>query len=65
MKGLVGFADARYLSDPYNGRSQTRYVFMCGGDASISWHSMKQTITTTLSNRIEILVIHEANRECV
>jgi hypothetical protein len=38
---------------------------MCGGDASISWHSMKQTITATLSNHIEILAIHEANRECV
>ena len=49
MEGLVGFADAGYLSDPHNGRSQTGYVFMCGG-ASISWRSMKQTIATTSSN---------------
>ena len=25
--GLVGYADARFLSDPHNGRSQTGYVF--------------------------------------
>jgi hypothetical protein len=61
MEGLVGFADARYLSDPHNGRSQTGYVFMCGG-TSISWRSMKQTIAATSSNHAEILAI---NRECV
>ncbi|KAI3707738.1 hypothetical protein L6452_26367 [Arctium lappa] len=27
---LVGFADARYLSDPHKGRSQTGYVFKLG-----------------------------------
>ena len=64
MEGLVCFADAGYLSDPHNGRSQMGYVFMCGG-ASISWRSMKQTIATTSSNHAEILAIHEANRECV
>lgn len=40
---IVGFADAGYLFDPHNGRSQTGYVFMCGG-TSISWRSMKQTM---------------------
>ena len=64
MEGLVGFADAGYLSDPHNGHSQTGYVFMCGG-ASISWRSMKQTIAATSSNHVEILAIHEASRECV
>jgi hypothetical protein len=49
MEGLVGFADVGYLSDPHNGRSQTGYVFMCGG-TSISWRSMKQTIAPTSSN---------------
>lgn len=28
---LVGYADAGYLSDPHNARSQTGYVFTCGG----------------------------------
>ena len=51
MERLV--ADAEYLSDPHNGRSQTGYVFMCGG-ASISWCSMKQTIAATSSNHAEI-----------
>ena len=62
--GLVGYADAGFLSDPHNGRSQTGYVFLYGGTA-ISWCSTKQTITATSSNHAEILAIHEANRECV
>jgi len=28
---LVGYADARYLSDPHNARSQTSFVFLYGG----------------------------------
>ncbi|XP_057247501.1 secreted RxLR effector protein 161-like [Beta vulgaris subsp. vulgaris] len=44
---LIGFADAGYLSDPHNARSQTGYVFTSGGTA-ISWRSMKQTIAATL-----------------
>lgn len=62
--GLVGFADAGYLSDPHCARSQTGYVFTHGGTA-ISWRSMKQTIVATSSNHAEILAIHEASRECV
>ncbi|KAG7568080.1 GAG-pre-integrase domain [Arabidopsis thaliana x Arabidopsis arenosa] len=62
--GLVGFADAGYLSDPHTAKSQTGYVFTHGGTA-ISWRSMKQTITTTSSNHAELLAIHEASRECV
>ena len=61
---LIGFADAGYMSDPHNARSQTGYVFTCGGTA-ISWRSMKQTISATSSNHAEILAIHEASRECV
>ncbi|XP_057250021.1 secreted RxLR effector protein 161-like [Beta vulgaris subsp. vulgaris] len=61
---LIGFADAGYLSDPHNARSQTGYVFTSGGTA-ISWRSMKQTIAATSSNHAEILAIHEASRECV
>jgi hypothetical protein len=53
MEGLFGFVDAGYLSDPHNGHSQTGYAFMCGG-ASISWHSMKQTIAATSSNHADI-----------
>jgi len=64
IEGLVCFADAGYLSDPHNGRSQMRYILMCGG-ASISWRSMKQTIAATSSNHAKILAVHEANRERV
>ena len=33
--------DAEYLSDPHKTRSQTRYLFSCGGTI-ISWWSIKQ-----------------------
>lgn len=61
---LIGYADAGYLSDPHNGRSQTGYLFTSGGTA-ISWRSVKQTITATSSNHAEILALHEASRECI
>jgi hypothetical protein len=61
---IVGYADAGYLSDPHNGRSQTGYVFTCGG-AAISWRSIKQTLVATSSNHYEILALHEASRECI
>ena len=61
---LVGYADAGYLSDPHKARSQTSYLFTCGGTA-ISWWFVKQTITATSSNHVEILAIHEASKECV
>jgi hypothetical protein len=36
---LVGYADDRYLSNPHSCKSQTRYIFICGGIA-ISWKSL-------------------------
>ena len=30
---LIGYADVGYLSDPHNGKSQTRYLFTCDGTA--------------------------------
>ncbi|XP_069148031.1 secreted RxLR effector protein 161-like [Solanum lycopersicum] len=61
---LVGYADVGYLSDSHKARSQTGYVFICGGTA-ISWRSTKKSIEATSSNHAEIIVIHEASRECV
>ncbi len=61
---LVGYADAGFMSDPHKGRSQTGYVFTCGGTA-ISWRSVKQTLSAVSSNHAEILAIHEASRESV
>ena len=61
---LLGYVDSGYLSNPHKARSQTSYLFTCGGTA-ISWRSVKQTITATSSNHAEILAIHEASRECV
>ena len=61
---LIGYANAGFRSDPHIGKSQTGYLFTCGGTA-ISWRSMKQTISATSSNHAEILAMHEASRECV
>jgi ribonuclease HI len=61
---IIGYADAGYLSDPHNGRSQTGYLFT-SGDTAISWRSVKQTIAATSSNHAELLALHEASRECV
>ncbi|XP_009151548.2 uncharacterized protein LOC103874874 [Brassica rapa] len=36
-ESLAGYADAGYLSDPHNARSQTGYVFMHSGAARVVW----------------------------
>ena len=61
---LISYANAGYLSDPHNDKSQTRYLFTCEG-TTISWRSVKQTIATTSSNHAEILALHEASREYI
>ncbi|XP_058734187.1 secreted RxLR effector protein 161-like [Vicia villosa] len=59
---LLGYADARYLSDPHNAKSQTGYIFTYGNTA-ISWRSQKQTIVATSSNHAEVIPLHEASKE--
>ena len=61
---LVGYADAGYLSNPHKDRSQIGYLFT-NGNTTISWRSVKRTISATSSNHAEIIAIHEASRECV
>jgi len=61
---LIGYADACYLSDPHKARSQTGYLFTCGG-TTIPWCSTKQTLAAISSNHAAIIAIHEASRECV
>lgn len=61
---LISYVDARYLSNPHKARSQTSYIFTFS-DIAISWCSTKQTLTTTSSNHVELLAIHEASQECV
>jgi len=60
---FLGYADAGYLSDPHNAKSQTRYVFTYG-DTAISWRSQKQTLVATSSNHAEVIALHEASKEC-
>jgi hypothetical protein len=61
---MVGYADAGYMSDPHNARSQTSFVFLCNGTA-ISWRSHKQTLVVTSTNHSEIIALYETSRECV
>ena len=61
---MLGYKDARYLSNPHKGNSQTGYVFNCNGIA-ISWRSVKQTMVVTSSNHLEIPTIHETSHECI
>ena len=61
---MVGYADVGYRSDPHNAKSQTGFVFLCGG-TTISWRSCKQTLVTTSTNHSEIIALYEAARECV
>jgi hypothetical protein len=61
---LVGYVDARYLSDPHKARLQSGYVFTYGGTA-ISWRSTKQTLLAISSNHAELIVLYDAGRECV
>ena len=61
---LIGYADARYLSNPHKTQSQIRYAFTCR-NVAISWRSVKQTMIITFSNHLEILAIYEVSREYV
>jgi hypothetical protein len=56
---MVGYVDSSYMSDPHNARSQTSFVFLCGG-AAISWQSVKQTLVATSTNHSEIITLYEA-----
>ena len=60
---LVGYTDAGYLSDPHSDKSQSGYVFLCGGTA-ISWKSSKETFVSSSTNHSEIIALYEAAREC-
>jgi hypothetical protein len=60
---LIRYADAGYLSDPQNGRSQTGFVLLHGGTA-ISWKSAKQTLIATSTNHSEIIALYEESIEC-
>jgi hypothetical protein len=53
-QNLLGYADAGYLFDPHDSRSQTDFVFLNGG-INISWKSSKQTLVSTCSNNSEII----------
>jgi hypothetical protein len=61
---MEGYVDTGYMSNPHNARSQTGFVFFCGG-AAISWRSVKQTLVATSTNHSEIIALYEATRECV
>ena len=59
---LIGFADASYVSDFNDARSQSGYVFLYGKTA-ISWKTSKQTLTMLSSTHAELYALCEATRE--
>jgi hypothetical protein len=61
---LIYYADAGYLSDLQNGKSQTYFIFLHGG-TTISWKSCKYTLIDTSTNHSEIIALYEAVLECV
>jgi hypothetical protein len=61
--GLIRYANADYLCNPQNTRSQTGFVFLHGGTA-ISWKSTKYTLIVTSTNHSEIITLYEASQEC-
>jgi hypothetical protein len=61
---MLGYAEAGYMYDPHNDKSQTGFIFLYGG-TTISWGSFKQTLVATSTNHLEIIAMYEAARECV
>jgi hypothetical protein len=60
---LIGYADAGYLSDLHNDKSQTCFEFLHGG-TTISLKCCKQNLIGTSTNHSEIIALYEAVREC-
>jgi hypothetical protein len=60
---LVGYTNARYISDPRNNRSQIGFVFLYGGTV-VYWRSRKQTLLMTPTNHSKIISLYEATGEC-
>ena len=61
---LKGYTNVGYKFDTNIGKSQSGYIFLKAG-APISWKSMKQTVTATSTNHLELLAFHEATQELV
>ena len=61
---IIGNADAGFKSHKISGKSQTGYIFL-KNIAPILWKSVKQTVTATSSNHLELIAFHEAIREVV
>lgn len=59
---LEVFADAGYLSDRVNGRSQTGFVLTING-AAFDWKSRKQGLTATSTTYAELIAAYDAARE--
>jgi hypothetical protein len=61
---LIGYANAGYLLDPDDAKSQTNYVILYG-NTTISWKSTKQNLACNSSNHAEIVALHEASQGCI
>lgn len=61
---LQCFVDASYISDVYDAKSRSGFVFVLASSA-VSWESRKQTCTAMSSAEAEFVSICEATREAM
>lgn len=61
---LVGYADADWASDPRGRKSTSGYLFKLG-EATISYASRKQGLTTLSSTEAELIALTEATQELI
>jgi hypothetical protein len=60
----IEYADAAYLSDPADAKSQIGYIIFIGPTA-FSWKSSLKFLTATSFNHFEIIALYEASCECI
>ncbi|GJR49324.1 retrotransposon protein, putative, ty1-copia subclass [Tanacetum coccineum] len=58
------YTDVGYLTDVYDLKSQTGYVFVLNGGV-VDWKSVKQSIFATLSVEAEYIAAYDASKEAV
>ena len=61
---IVGYADVGFKSNDVSRKSQIGYIFL-KNNAPISWKFVKQIVTTTLSNHLELIAFHKATTKVV
>ena len=59
---LEGYSDANWISDSYEIKSKSGYVFTLGGGV-IAWKSSKQTLITTSTMKSKFVALESTGKE--